>query len=110
MTINAEEVWRVLKHIRTFPETHRQHMWVSPCGTAGCFAGWTALLNGWGAHAIHGHVFNPATGQVAHASSVARRILGLSEREALFMFHATNTIDDLERLAEIFITRDQEQA
>lgn len=38
----------VMDHIEADPDHHDQTTWLraTPCGTAGCFAGWTVLLSG----------------------------------------------------------------
>ena len=54
---NAELAYRVLDHIDAHPEQWDQGAWwtQTKCGTAGCFAGWTAALSdvqlgGWNVH------------------------------------------------------------
>lgn len=88
------EVWHQGEWFRTSsdPDT---------CGTAGCFAGWTALLSG--ARPFN-HMFVElpnVPGQdelpTEKIALYAQRILGLTWREAEILFAAFNTREDLNR-------------
>lgn len=41
----AQTAQWVLDQITTFPETHDQHTYVSPCGTQHCVAGWAMYVH-----------------------------------------------------------------
>jgi hypothetical protein len=47
-TPNAELAYRVLDHIDAHRKQWNQGRWIAKaaCGTVGCFAGWTCVLNG----------------------------------------------------------------
>lgn len=52
--------WRVAEHTINHPETHNQGLYVSPCGTAACVAGWAVALSGWTFATEHGEFIEEA--------------------------------------------------
>lgn len=76
------------------------------CGTAGCFAGWCAFLDGytvidWNTVML----FNPATHRTLLKNQVrywAQERLGLDDNQATVLFAATNTLEDLKELVDMF--------
>lgn len=108
---NTELAWKVLDHIAAHPEQWDQKTWLkrTDCGTAGCFAGWTALLSGDKPDWLEcgGALFGEYTSFVrvnANNRMVGRTVetraaelLDIDEEDAYFLFNATNDLDDLTR-------------
>lgn len=111
-TPNAELLRRTLDHIKANPAEWNQDQW--RCDTAMCFAGWSATLAGctwirddnYQSHVVA----EPAdvwsrtmwVGRldhtVVHVSERARRVLGLTSKQAVTLFSPDNGLDDLERI------------
>lgn len=94
MTVNVELLEQVMQHITDHPEQHNQNFWVDECGTAGCFAGWAALLSGWRvgpAWNFNGPMISPDTLVEKDVCGVARDLLNLDAYDAQTLFCATNT-------------------
>lgn len=106
---NVEKCERVLAHVKADPELLRQDKWMikNECGTAGCFAGWAALLNG---HTPRWHHFGSDDWESAYAcdeegrcvliSEVAESLLELTKREADVLFYGKNKIEDIELMVK----------
>ena len=81
----------VLDQITTYPETHDQRDWVGDCGTTACVAGWALMFQlgylPWGSWEI---------------LVEAQRLLGLSDYDAVRLFHFTS--NEQARLALKFLT------
>lgn len=112
---NIELAEKTLEHLRHYPALHDQGNWLHidqstgiigfhaafECGTAGCFAGWAALLNG--AELSIGYDesgYNRAVrlpdGELVE--DYAARALGLGEYledDGEHMFDTHNTLEDL---------------
>jgi hypothetical protein len=98
--------WSVLDHIEKNPDMHDQGRWIYPgrhfpvslsvqdmrpeCGTTACYAGWTVLLDGL---TLDGSLV-PAL-EYDHLSSVAADLLGLTQQEAMDLFHNATTLDEV---------------
>ncbi|MGB3483983.1 MAG: hypothetical protein WBB07_17425 [Mycobacterium sp.] len=101
-TRNVELLERTMQHIDDHPELHDQADWANSCGTAACFAGWSALL-AFGTSVLDGYGFElPApfndrlpNGNHPRMSIQAARLLGLTKAEAETLFDANNTRDML---------------
>lgn len=118
MTVNTEVLEAVLTHIKDHPEEHDQAIYFCSsedgcwtdngtwCGTAACFAGWTAIKYaqeyGYQPRARYSRTFVKG-GRERHVSEVAEDILGLSESDAGWLFCAYNTIEDLEVMVKNLI-------
>lgn len=80
----------VLDQIVTYPETHDQRDWVGDCGTTACVAGWALMFQlgylPWGSWEI---------------LVEAQRLLGLSDYDAVRLFHFTS--NEQARLALKFL-------
>jgi hypothetical protein len=90
---------KTLDHIKAHPQEWDQQTW--HCGTAMCFAGHAAMLDG-GAEWLHPsdmceHVAD-AEGRVTSVATYARRALGLDECQAATLFAPDNDLDDLEEI------------
>lgn len=130
--MNYEELRRVWKHIETNPRQHDQGAWYSvpstyfqvtgtrsglpytneityqltepewQCGTTACLAGWTAILNGW--RPIEPNAAFVTDGeQVKIVYHVARKLLDLTEEQAMVLFDGDHTFDELRRYVEHFL-------
>lgn len=126
---NMEEIWRAVKQIEEYPELHFQQDWLQPrgCGTAGCLAGWSCMINGWvpawdvqpdlklwmkgirepkipvpHAEAVRDSlVVNPETGQVWHPSTLAMKIMDLNVGQQSLLFRSINTREEIRTIAEM---------
>lgn len=122
--MNIDLADRVLKQIKTHPETWDQQLWIGTreCGTVGCFAGWTCILG------------DPTARKEPHSNSwvtiatddpvgMARRfpscmaldrgfirvsvpdyaayLLGLGEAAAYYLFSGARTLDDIEAFVDL---------
>jgi hypothetical protein len=96
-----EKLDDVMNFIEAHPEMHAQEIWgaTSSCGTTACFAGWTALLNGYHLDA-RDNFRRDTDGQVVSPADVAQRILGLSYEQAGYMFWGTRSRSQLRRFIE----------
>ncbi|HEY2193634.1 MAG TPA: hypothetical protein VGH76_15255 [Actinomycetospora sp.] len=118
---NIELLSTVNDHIRKFPDLHNQACWAEGvaidsvdwigareteadlragevCGTAFCFAGWAALLDGW--HQCRGDCESfvvDETGHVQHMEYAARESLGLTAVQADYLFDGGNTQELIDR-------------
>ena len=83
---------------------------VEECGTAACFAGWTALLDGWKPRIDVGNLFtyalmvNPKTGETDFSSNIARESLGLTLTQSDILFDSDNTLEDLREFVEMIVS------
>jgi hypothetical protein len=105
-TLDVELLHLVLKHIIANPEQWRQSTWgvqldTQACGTAFCFAGWVAKLDGvamrWDESVLYG-VETP--GGWESPGVYARNMLGLDAGQALELFNRRNTLPVLEAMVE----------
>jgi hypothetical protein len=122
--INASELRRVMAHIEAHQDRWWQGAWridldkltvgardeegreLATCGTAFCFAGWKAELDGvrWGrgddmpyGYALDETVILP-DGRETDAAAYAMETLGLDLAQAKRLFSPGNTLDDLRRI------------
>lgn len=84
--MNRENFKRVLDTIRANPESWNQWDWHSECGTAHCFAGHAEILSG-----VRSDEFFYKT-----TFEIAKKWLGLTEREASYIFRSNRTMEDFE--------------
>lgn len=117
---NVFELDMTLKDIEANPELHHQEWWGRQwigvrgevCGTTMCAAGFTVVR--------HGYVleFTPENSRLMTAGTcvgpdgergriedIARRILDLDKDQAEHFFHFTNSLDDLQKLRDLFAER-----
>lgn len=134
MKPNAPELRRVLAHIETHQDRWWQGIWrtdlsklgddsraeegrqMATCGTAFCFAGWKAELDGvrWASEAVAGFgialddtIILP-DGRVTDACDYATEALGLAPAHARKLFRPDNTLEDLrEIVAELCAEAEQ---
>lgn len=113
MTINVPLLRKTLEYIEAHPEEWVQCNWrtlvqrTTFCGTAYCFAGTAANLNGaeWRNPAPtsgqdnydHAHMIVTPERSVA-IGEYARDILGLNDNQAFLLFGEFNTLADLRRI------------
>lgn len=102
---NVELIERVMEYILDHPRQHQQGAWISECGTAACFAGWTCLLSGFEQlRNSAGHLYDSLIVDDsdpdgwAEIPRKAEELLGLTEDEAGILFHPTNTQTMLKRM------------
>ena len=118
MIRNDELIGKVLNHIELHPEEWDQGAWF--CGTTACFAGRALLMSGYRIidtyvePPANAHLFDPLHREemvdpegnvVLDYSVAARRILGLSDIQAVRLFSADVT--DIEKL-RVAVSRIQE--
>lgn len=104
LTPNAPLLLKTLHHIEAFPQQWDQGVY--RCGTAMCFAGTACDLDGGVWLEDDEDCLAPREdddlGEVGlggiHAGNRARRILGLSNRQAAELFAASNSLNDLRRV------------
>lgn len=92
--VNIAKLDEVLAHIDDHPEEYDQRFWIVwqrdradwRCGTTACVAGRAALLAGWVPVDHNGYVGKD--GQTSFVSEVAMGLLGLSDHQAMNLFHA----------------------
>lgn len=82
--MNRENFKRVLDTIRANPESWNQHLWHSECGTAHCFAGHAEILSG------------VRSDEFSHVFEIAQEWLGLTDKEASYIFKSSRTMEDFE--------------
>jgi hypothetical protein len=72
------------------------------CGTAGCFAGWRAMLDGYTqvSRTFSGTAINPTTFERIEVRSHAVQRLGLTDRQSVRLFAASNTLADLKDIVD----------
>lgn len=107
MSINVSELERVLAYCRDHPKQHDQEIWL--CGTTACYAGYTALLNGWrpyGTLSIIGTSRVKKGGEVRYVREVAAEILGLSNPDAEHLFINCPSFEKLELAVKDLINRE----
>ena len=98
---NIELLEKTMQFIKDNPEKHDQARW---CGTAQCFAGWATSLEGytervyWDRHPSSSYLV--VNGNDVHVEDLARKLLGLTRREADQLFDADNTREDLELMVK----------
>lgn len=98
---------RVMTHIKDHPETWHQGSWRSKteCGTRFCFAGWAVEFAEDACFFAYedGYVSNYMImykDDVIEAEIAARKILGISYRDAENLFNAGADIDELEDIVD----------
>lgn len=79
--MNLARYQQVLDQIRNHPETWKQEVWHTQCGTKHCVAGWAQVLSG-----------QPVSNM---ASEDARRWLDVSVSVADYLFASYRTLEDL---------------
>lgn len=112
--LNVRLLRRIQKHLRADPRRYNQRIWakdirfyrryapleVPECGTRACIAGWAVLLSTkskkewwkWVEKSCR-MVINPEGNREFAIALKARKLLGLSEDEAFFLFGANNQTD-----------------
>jgi hypothetical protein len=119
-TPNLPLLRRVLDHIDAYPELWKQRRWrhETQCGTAYCFAGWAAQLDGaeWlDSCRLKTRADDPAEHvyRASHAGVIvqrrAQRVLGLTYEEADELFDEDNARADVQRIAERVAARAEER-
>jgi len=130
MTPNIDQLDKTLSHIETLDafkregvatDQWRQTRWTGealartqtpptvqePCGTAGCFAGWALLLNGYQLAPVEKrgqmgrYIYTPDGDRVVSVSEEAARLLGIDELDANRpggLFFGANDLDDIRRI------------
>ncbi len=119
--LNVPLLRKTLDHIKAHPNELRQEFW--RCDTGMCFAGWAVTLAGgrWLVQDLRGEDGEPSTwaevlrpepdddpellwptpyGAGMPCAGRAQRLLGLTLNQADALFHADNTITDLEYICE----------
>lgn len=88
-----------MTQIKDHPELHRQESIFADadCGTAGCFAGWACLLNG---YTRQGHGAVRTADGIVSGWFAAQDALGLNHNEALVLFSSGNTRSMLELMVK----------
>lgn len=106
-TPNVPLLRQTLAYIEAHPEEWNQTTW--RCGTSACFAGHAAILDGgaWAdeesacvtarADDLPDDVFGAAIALRVLVEDRAQRILGLTDRQADYLFDAHNGLNDLRR-------------
>ena len=98
--MRKKQFYKLAAEIEKHPHEYRQSMWFhyktvkDDCGTVACLAGRAAVLNGY--IPIRHNVFylpisccrDPKTGQVSEIADVARRLLGISKKDAGRLFNS----------------------
>jgi hypothetical protein len=100
--MNIDRLRGLVEHIKEFPEEWDQTTYVgvaSACGTACCLAGHAALAAG------KHPGFSPSNTEPAYRDSravavAASQYLGLTLHESCWLFSATRTLADFERVIE----------
>lgn len=109
MQRNVELLERVMTWIDDHPEQHNQAEWAKSgldCGTAACFAGWSAIL-AFGLGVVHHGGFDlPAPYDLGCMSRSAGALLGLTEDECDTLFDATNSRDVLRLMVKDLVNGD----
>jgi hypothetical protein len=78
--------------VEVYPIQREEAVW--SCGTTGCFAGWTAMFEGWRPIAgLNGTVYRDD--RIDTVSQITRNALGLSLDESMMLFQGGNTRQDL---------------
>lgn len=117
---DTERAYRTLDKIIADPASWHQKHWfrLTPCGTTGCFAGLTCLLNGdtltWGnacdpreGCSCGEYRLTTPEGRSVDASYRARDLLRINRDQADVLFDCGNTLDDLTRVVlDIFGKRE----
>jgi hypothetical protein len=111
--------WRTLFQLIDHPETHDQAIYVSPCGTNKCFAGWTVVLEGYAfAEDFRGHIIDYVQlphDQLRSVHSFAVELLGLADDDDEYasnvddLFGGGNTLWDIITLLCNWAEQDGEQ-
>jgi hypothetical protein len=103
--VNHAEIENIIGYIEAHPEEWNQQDYASryECQTAYCVAGHACVRAGytfqwedgrtWATHLDDGHT------PISHR---ARQLLGLTDDQAITLFQASNTIDDLKRISKSF--------
>lgn len=99
---NVGALQQVVDYLRAHPDKHNQGEWV--CGTTGCIAGWAVAL---------ANLTDISTLGAVGIEEEARRLLGLTDREAYALFISTaGWSDNCEaralELADALIARDKD--
>jgi len=107
---NVAELDRVVTFIEDHPEQHNQSLWIRPdprdnasepwhCGTVGCLAGWTVLLNGWALVPDDDELVQRGNREES-VENVAEEILGLNHNQSYVLFHQAQNVDELRLLTD----------
>jgi len=94
--INVALLRKTLEHVTAHPEEWDQGRWLSDCGTRGCMAGHACLLSGARVVSATAYEVQIPGSTVSHSVPyAARRLLGLTLKQANALFEANNTLADL---------------
>ena len=114
--INKPLLRKVMEHIQNHPEEHHQETWAQrdSCGTTYCFAGHTAIIEGWepvwwNSSDLEDSTSlfrNPVTGKEADVEYIARQALGLTPLGAERLFYSCHTLDEVRATVEDILNRD----
>jgi hypothetical protein len=112
---NTELAELVIKQIEADPELWRQEMWATQtaCGTALCFAGWTAVLSGYKPVFHNGVETGKCIGpddREHDIANVAYELLDIPDFKpnGFGLFAAENNLDDIKYIvAELNTENDQ---
>lgn len=96
----------VLRHIQAHPEEHRQDVYFTACGTAGCVAGHTVLAHGF---RFFGNISCGRDGIAGSVDDVAKQLLGLTTLESHELFYFENDLVELERISAQIASRRGEE-
>ena len=99
MTPNWDLINRVVEQIDSRPETWNQGVWKAEtkCGTAYCFAGWTAAMEGARWHPLWSSTLDDGTGVWAFAHDH----LGLSGDQSEALFRGDNSREVIEDVLDM---------
>ena len=102
MSVNKEALRETLAAVKANPDHWHQLQWITQrpgCGTAYCFAGWRAALDGYTEESRRWCcAVDPTTGRSVSIPDYAEECLGLTSEQADELFHPFNTLADLERI------------
>jgi hypothetical protein len=96
---NIEALKKTRDFIKANPDQHDQESW--HCGTSACIAGHASLLHG--AYLRQGR-YDPemwANGRPVHTSGYAAEVLGLTGRQASYLFYCMDNDVAIQRLDQL---------
>lgn len=96
---NIEALKKTRDFIKANPDQHSQESW--HCGTSACIAGHAALLHG---ASLRNSTYGPemwANGLPVATSAYATEILGLTHRQASYLFYCMDDAVAIQRLDQL---------
>lgn len=108
--MNTEVADNAMSWILQHPERHDQFDYAvdydDGCGTTFCFAGVICVQAGWqplfrGPSGVASHFTRPDDDWPVFAFEIARGLLGITNREAMHLFHAPDLIELQRRLDDL---------